>query len=138
MQWDASHEGGFTTGTPWLAVNPNHTSINAAAQRSAEHSVFHHHRRLIALRREHPALVHGTYTDLDPAHQQVFAYERALNGARLLVAINWGESPVEWPLPGGRAVGQVLLHNQAGDVPTRGATTISLHGWQALITTPQE
>ena len=50
MQWDDSPHAGFTTGTPWIAVNPNHTTINAAAARADDRSVFHHYRRLIELR----------------------------------------------------------------------------------------
>ena len=50
MQWDASEQAGFTTGTPWIAVNPNHAEINAQAARADPDSVFHHYRRLIELR----------------------------------------------------------------------------------------
>ena len=50
MQWDDSPHAGFTTGTPWIAVNPNHATINAAAARADPDSVFHHYRRLIELR----------------------------------------------------------------------------------------
>jgi oligo-1,6-glucosidase len=59
MQWSAEPHGGFTTGQPWLAVNPNYGEINAAAQLEDADSVFHHYRRLIDLRRQAPALVHG-------------------------------------------------------------------------------
>ena len=59
MQWDASPHAGFTTGTPWLPVNPNHTEINAEAARKDPDSVFHHYRRLIALRHVLPVVVHG-------------------------------------------------------------------------------
>ena len=135
MQWDATANAGFTTGAPWMAVNPNHTHINAAAQRANQQSVFHHHRQLIALRKAHPALVHGSYTDLDPAHPQVFAYERVLGDTRMLVAINWNDQPVEWGLPGTRAIGEVVLHNHAGATPGHGATHLQLHGWQALVAT---
>ena len=135
MQWDATANAGFTTGAPWLAVNPNHTHINAAAQRTTQQSVFHHHRQLIALRKAHPALVHGSYTDLDPAHPQVFAYERVLGDTRMVVAINWSDQPVEWGLPGNRAIGEVVLHNHAGATPSQGATQLRLQGWQALVAT---
>ncbi len=78
MQWNAEPHGGFTKGQPWLAVNPNYAEINAAAQLEDPDSVFQYHRRLIALRRQTSALVHGTYLDIDPEHEQVFAYTRTL------------------------------------------------------------
>jgi glycosidase len=75
-QWSAEPHGGFTTSQPWLAVTPNYVEINAAAQFEDPDSVFHHHRRLIALRRQAPALVQGAYLDIDPKDEQVFAYTR--------------------------------------------------------------
>src|SRR6201999_2218937 len=52
MQWDDSPHAGFTTGMPWLAVNPNSTEINAQAAVEDPDSVFHHYRKLIALRHD--------------------------------------------------------------------------------------
>jgi oligo-1,6-glucosidase len=74
MQWDASPNAGFTTGTPWLAVNPNHTEINAEAALADPDSVFHHYRRLIALRKELPVVVHGVYAPLLPDHPVAAQY----------------------------------------------------------------
>jgi oligo-1,6-glucosidase len=88
VQWDAGPNAGFTTGEPWLAVNPNHTEINAAAAVADPDSVFHHHRRLIELRHTHPVVVHGDYRLLLADDEQVFAYVRTLDGASLLVAAN--------------------------------------------------
>lgn len=88
VQWDAGENAGFTTGTPWLAVNPNHGEINAAAAVADPDSVFHHHRRLIELRHTLPVVVHGDYRLLLPEHEQVFAYVRAWEGQRLLVLAN--------------------------------------------------
>ena len=64
MQWDASPNAGFTSGTPWLPVNPNHTEINAEAARADPDSVFHHYRRLIELRRTEPVVAFGDFTML--------------------------------------------------------------------------
>ncbi|MFL1377004.1 alpha-glucosidase [Nocardiopsis protaetiae] len=94
MQWDASPNAGFTTGTPWLAVNPNHTEINAEAALADPDSVFHHYRRLIALRKELPVVVHGVYAPLLPDHPALFAYTRTLDGAVLTVLANWSADTV--------------------------------------------
>jgi oligo-1,6-glucosidase len=76
MQWDATPNAGFTTGTPWLAVNPNHVTINAEAQRADPGSVFHHYRRLIELRHTVPAVVHGDFTMLLEEDERVYAFTR--------------------------------------------------------------
>jgi oligo-1,6-glucosidase len=133
MQWSAAANAGFTTGTPWLAVNPNHDVINADAQRADPQSVFHHHRRLIALRRTEPTLVHGAFVDIDPAHPQVFAYTRTLGDRRLLVVVNLASTPCGYQLPNDLTVGECLLHNDVGDPATPGAAVLDLSPWQAAI-----
>jgi oligo-1,6-glucosidase len=135
MQWSAEPNGGFTSGTPWLAVNPNFTQINAAEQTGDEASVYHHHRRLIALRRTLPALVHGAYEDLDPAHERVFAYTRTLGDTQVLVLVNFGRETLNYTLPRGLAIGRQLLGNGAGTAPAAGSSTLTLAGWQAEVCT---
>ncbi|MGY5890203.1 glycoside hydrolase family 13 protein, partial [Geodermatophilus arenarius] len=90
VQWDASPSAGFTTGTPWLEVNPDHAEWNAAAQRDDPASVLAHHRRLIALRHEDPVVALGSFTMLLPDHDQVYAFTRGLDGDTLLVVCNLG------------------------------------------------
>jgi oligo-1,6-glucosidase len=97
MQWDDSPQAGFTTGTPWLAINPNHVEINAARQVGVPGSVFEHHRRLIALRHEEPAVVHGDFTMLLPDDEQLFAFTRAHEGTELVVVANFSGRPAELP-----------------------------------------
>jgi oligo-1,6-glucosidase len=133
MQWTAAPHGGFTTGRPWLAVNPNYTEINAAVQLDDPESVFHYHRRLIALRRQTPALVHGAYLDIDPAHEQVFAYTRTLVDERYLVVLNFGAKPLDYVLPGTLRIERVVLDNWSGGDATPGAAQLKLAPWQATI-----
>ena len=95
MQWDASPQAGFTTGTPWLAVNPNHTEINAAAQVDDPESVFSHHRRLIALRHDDPVVAHGRFTMVLPDHDQLYAFTRTLEDSTLLVVANLSSLPAD-------------------------------------------
>ncbi len=133
MQWSAAPNGGFSTGKPWLAVNPNFGEINAAAQLDDESSIFHHHRRLIALRKQIPALVHGAYLDVDPLHEKVFAYTRRLGPVQCLVLINFGPIEIDYPLPDGLRIMAPLLDNGAGEPASPGSTTIHLAPWQATI-----
>jgi oligo-1,6-glucosidase len=93
MQWDASAHAGFTTGTPWLPVNFNHTVINVAAQRDDPDSVLAHYTRLIVLRHSEPAVAHGDFTMLLPDDPQVYAFTRRLGGTELLVLCNVSGSP---------------------------------------------
>ena len=94
MPWHDGPGAGFGTGTPWIALNPDWPRINAAQAVADPDSVFHHYRRLIALRREEPALVHGRYRLLLPEHPQLYVYLREAGERRLLVACNFsGEIP---------------------------------------------
>jgi oligo-1,6-glucosidase len=93
MQWDAGPEAGFTTGEPWLPVNPNHTWLNAAAQTDAPATVFAHYQALIRLRHELPILVDGDFTALMADDPQIWAYTRTIPNGRLLVIANCGRSP---------------------------------------------
>ena len=82
MQWDAGPHAGFTTGEPWLGVNPNHVEINAEAARADPDSVFHHYRQLIELRHALPVVAHGDFTMLLEDDERVYAFTRALRGRR--------------------------------------------------------
>lgn len=98
MQWTAQAQGGFTSGTPWLAVHENHIHINAEAALADPQSVFHHYRALIALRKQHPVLVHGRYELLLPRHPHLFAYLRDDGQQRLLVLCNFSGQFQRLPL----------------------------------------
>lgn len=94
MPWDASANGGFTTGTPWLAMNPNYPSINVKACLADPGSVLHYYRKLIRLRHELPLVVYGTYRPLLEESDAIWAYERELDGRVLTVACNWTDAEV--------------------------------------------
>jgi oligo-1,6-glucosidase len=95
VQWDDSPTAGFTTGRPWLPVNPNSATINAAAAVADPESVFHHYRRLVELRHQHRVVVDGTFALLLPDDEQVFAYTRTRAPESLLVLANFSSTPVE-------------------------------------------
>jgi oligo-1,6-glucosidase len=93
VQWDGSPNAGFTAGTPWLPVNPDHLEWNAAAQRRDPHSVLAHYRRLIALRHENPVVALGDFAMLLPEHEEIYAFTRSLEDDVLLVVCNVGRRP---------------------------------------------
>ena len=125
MQWDASEQAGFTTGTPWFPVNPNHTQINAAAQVDDPASVFAHHRRLIELRHTLPVVADGDFAMLLPDDEHVYAFARRLGDDELLVLANFTETEqtVEVDFAGELALSN---YGDAGPVGT-------LRGWEATI-----
>ncbi len=133
VQWDAGPQAGFTTGTPWLPVNPNCREINAAAQRDDPDSVFAHYRRLIALRHELPVVAHGDFTMLLPESPDVYAFRRRLDDVELLVlgSFSGGRVSVELPDASQWAASEVLLSNLPGGVPEgRG---LVLEPWEARV-----
>ncbi len=109
MQWDASPGAGFTTGTPWIAINPNHVSINVAAEGADAASVLAYYKRLIALRKAHPVMVHGAYALLENTDARLWAYTRTHGTDRLLVLCNL--SPDTLPCPTGMEAGALLIGN---------------------------
>jgi oligo-1,6-glucosidase len=123
MQWDASPNAGFTTGEPWLAVNPNSVEINAEAAVEDPESVFHHYRRLIELRHALDVVAVGEFVPLAPDDEHVYAFKRRLGGEELLVAANLSGAPVAF-----ETGGELLLSNYAD---TDDGT---LRPWEARIT----
>ena len=96
MQWDTTEQAGFTTGKPWMKVNPNYTEINAAEQVDCEGSIFNYYRKLIQLRKELPVLTDGKFTMLDMDHDQIFAYLRDNGEDKLLVVCNFYGNTVDY------------------------------------------
>ena len=108
MQWNDEAEAGFTTGRPWLAVNPNYKEINVEATLADPDSIFYTYQALIALRKEHPWLVTADYELVDAA-DKVFAYKRVEGEQGYLVVVNLSSQEQELPLVNG--VEEVLIAN---------------------------
>jgi oligo-1,6-glucosidase len=102
MQWAKSHEAGFTTGTPWIKVNPNYTFINAKDELADEYSVFYFYQKLIGLRRKSDwseVIVYGDYELLDKDDENVFSYTRSYGDRKLLVICNLSDRIIDYTLP---------------------------------------
>ncbi|MCD7725419.1 MAG: alpha-glucosidase [Clostridiales bacterium] len=113
MQWDDGGQAGFTTGTPWIAVNPNYKEINAKEQMGRADSVFHYYRKLIALRRQYDIIVYGDYELLCPDSEELYSYLRAYGEQKLLVLCNFtsAEIPYEFPRLLQNRKGELLISN---------------------------
>ncbi|SDQ03954.1 alpha-glucosidase [Quadrisphaera sp. DSM 44207] len=134
VQWDASPGAGFTTGTPWIDVNPDAAEVNAAAQVDDPDSVFAHHRRLIDLRHSDPVVTEGDFELLLPEHPSVWAFVRRGSDADLLVAANLSSQdvPVDLPLDGDwtAAAPVVAVLPQPPSAPSAG---LVLRPWESVV-----
>lgn len=98
MQWNHSEKAGFTEGTPWISVNPNHREINAKACLEDENSVFYYYQKLIKLRHEMPIITDGVYELLDADNEQVYTYLRRGKNETLVVLANFTEETIMYRL----------------------------------------
>lgn len=129
VQWDDSTNAGFTTGTPWIGVNPNYREINAAQQRNREDSVFRFYQKLIRLRHENEIIAYGRYELILPDDPQLFAYTREWEGRKLLVACNLTGKAAQASLPQEIACGKLLISNY-DDVDLH--ENMALRPWEAF------
>jgi len=135
VQWDASPGAGFTTGTPWLAVNPDHVTLNAAAEVGDPASVFGHYRRLIALRHEDPVVTDGGFELLLPDHPALWVFLRRGAAAELLVAANFSADVVAAALPLDRdwAAADAVLTSLTGESPLQPPPDLKLRPWESVV-----
>jgi oligo-1,6-glucosidase len=128
FQWDATANSGFTTGTPWLKVNPNYTAVNVATEEKDPNSCLNYFRKLVKLRKANPVLIYGQYTLLDQDNPDVYAYTRELDGKRLLVMLNFKDHPATGRTGLDLSKAKVL----AGNYP-KPTTDGKLRGYEAVI-----
>ncbi len=98
MQWDDTEHAGFTTGKPWIKVNPNYKYINAKKQINNPSSIYNYYQKLIKLRHEKEIIVYGDFEMLFPDSEELFAYRRCLNREELLILCNFTDKRLEIPV----------------------------------------
>lgn len=133
MQWDTGPGAGFTTGEPWIAVNPNSADINVAAQRNDPNSVLAHYRHLVALRKQHEVIVQGRFVSWLEDHPQIWAYTREWNNQRLSVLCNISSEPARTEVPPGLASNGTCLICTAHPRHSVPAGPITLEPWEAVV-----
>jgi oligo-1,6-glucosidase len=137
MQWDSSPRAGFTAGTPWIGVNPDHSEVNAAAQAGDPDSVLAHYRRLIDLRHDEPVVTDGDFELLLPGHPAVWAFVRRTPAAELLVAANFSRDPVtaDLGLPGNwhAAAPVVASLPRPPAAPAGAGQAVTLRPWESVV-----
>ncbi|CAN5679984.1 oligo-1,6-glucosidase [soil metagenome] len=133
MQWDAGPNAGFTTGDPWLPVNPNHTWLNAERQVAEADSVFAHYQSLIRLRHERPILRDGVFTPVSEEDPQIWAYTRTGRREELVVLVNCGRTARTVDVNPEWVGAHLLLGNLPGVAATLDSTPLKLAPWDARI-----
>ena len=120
MQWDDSENAGFTTGTPWIRVNPNYLEINAKQQVGNPDSVFSYYKELIRLRHENEVIVYGDYELLEPDNEELFIYTRTLGNEKLMVLCNFTDHDVAIPAAVMAQIPEdapIMISNYVGNMP---------------------
>lgn len=130
MQWDASEGGGFSEAEPWISMNPNHKTINAASQVDDPDSIFAHYRKLIALRKQYDVIANGDFAPLDMAHPSVLAYTRRTDREDLVVINNFYRKEADWTCPVDLDGFTCLLSNYAD---SRAETKLHLRPYESLV-----
>jgi oligo-1,6-glucosidase len=130
FQWNTTENSGFTTGTPWLKVNPNYKTINAEAEEKDPNSVLNYFRKLVQLRKKEPTLVYGKYTLLDKENPNVYAYTRELNGKKILILLNFTDKNSSYKIGISTAKSKIILDNYTG---TKKLKNNILRPYEAII-----
>ena len=132
MQWNNTANAGFTTGTPWIMVNPNYPKINAKEQVERPDSIFHYYQKLIKLRKAHEIIVYGSYQLLLPDDPNLYVYTRELAEEKLLVICNFTDTRQSFTLPSAWNSDQMhcLIANYPERVPEK---QMLLNPYEALV-----
>ncbi|MBO0477727.1 alpha-glucosidase [Vagococcus sp. DIV0080] len=127
MQWDTTENAGFTTGTPWLHVNPNYQNINVEAALQDQQSIFYTYQTLIRLRKENPLVVWGEYELLETT-DYVFSYIRSFEKEQWLVVVNLSDEAQ--PFTSDKTIKEIMIENM--ETP-KDIKQITLNPWQAFV-----
>lgn len=128
MQWDASLQGGFTAGTPWIGVNENYPVINAEAVLADPDSIFYTYQKLIRLRKEQPIMIWGEFELVDTV-DEVISYYREYEGDRWLIVTNFSNETRPFSVDDG--IAEVIIQNDEDEIT--GLQDLQLKPWQAFV-----
>ncbi len=130
MQWSDEPNAGFTSAAPWIAVNPNYCEINAKAQTENPDSVFHYYKKLIALRRQYPVIVYGSYDLLLEENEHLFVYIRTLDSEKLLAVCSFSEQECSLHIPDEFRDAECIIANME---PALQKETVTVKPYEAFV-----
>ena len=135
MQWNREMNGGFSTGTPWLKVNPNYTEINVEAELKNPESIFHYYKKLIELRRGNQTLIYGSYKLILEEHDEIFAYLRTSKEQTYVILTNlFGHNAeVEPPKKLVGKQGKLLLSNYEMELGVETFDAMTFRPYEARV-----
>jgi alpha-glucosidase len=111
MQWTGEEGAGFTTGSPWLKINPNYKEINVEAQKLDSSSIFNFYKKMIKLKKVNKIFTYGIYDLLCEEDPQIYAYTRTHEGEKIIIMANLSDQPAEMVVEGFLDYNQLLLNN---------------------------
>jgi oligo-1,6-glucosidase len=134
MQWDDRKHAGFTTGAPWIKVNPNYKAINVERAIADRNSIFYYYQKLILLRQKNPVIVYGAYELILEDHEDIYAFTRTLQDERLLVILNFSRNTPFFRLPTHIAFSEkeLLISNYPVD-PNEDIRQLTLQPYEARV-----
>lgn len=115
MQWNGGENAGFTSGRPWISLPDNYKTINVKAEMADEDSILYYYRRLIAIRKEEPAVAEGSIEFIETSDPQILAYRRILGEDEILAIHNFGSEEKAVPPACKEGAYSLLLGNYKSD-----------------------
>jgi len=133
FQWDTTKNAGFTTGQPWIKVNPNYKTINVETEEQNPNSVLNYFKKIVRMRKDNPILIYGKYTLLDKENPDVYAYTRELNGKKVLVLLNFTTHKVQAKLSFDMRKAKLLIDNYNTMQDANAVQTFTLRPYEAAV-----
>ncbi|MGP4078721.1 glycoside hydrolase family 13 protein [Pseudalkalibacillus sp. R45] len=133
IQWNGSENAGFTTGEPWIKVNPNYNEINVEKALADEQSIFHYYKKLVQLRKVHEIIVYGEYGLIEADHDEIFVYVRRLGEETLLVVANFYGGTPKFTLREGFSANNAEIVISNYDDSPKSPEQIDLRPYEAVV-----
>ncbi|WP_231427386.1 alpha-glucosidase [Pedobacter sp. Leaf250] len=134
FQWDTSLNAGFTSGKPWIKVNPNYKTVNVVTEEKNLLSELNYFKKLVALRKSSPVLVYGDYKVFDIENPDVYCYTRTHGQEKMLIVLNFSAKAFSYPLDQNIKISAAkVLMNNYNNGPNFTDKEINLKPWQALV-----
>ncbi len=131
MPWDDSPNGGFSTGKPWMMLNPDYPEINVRAALEDPDSVFWFYQKLISMRKDNLIMPYGEYRLLWEDDEELFAFTKEWEGVRWFIAANFSDQKQDRAYPDGIVPEELLLSNIAEKELS--LDRLELEPWQAVM-----
>lgn len=133
FQWNETINAGFTTGIPWLPVNPNYKTVNVADEEKNPHSVLNYFKKVVDFRQSDKEFIYGSYTLLDARNPQVFCYARENEHAGYLIALNFSPLKAETAPGLNLGKGKIILNNYAPPKKLDSDKILTLRPFEAIV-----